>query len=285
MLGSCLKLYANNSHLIVKVENMIENDDTYYITSFIESNRDYRNLGPFYEELLDHLSTNNTNLEYFTIFARAGACSLLRKAEELQYSNKAMSDALKKSTSVILDKAIEKIYKEWLRKNNEGTFLLRNALDMKKLSFRLNNQLQNDLVGNYFNYISYGEIYLALNNFSSAVEYFRIAKDLSSQLETQEYANIADVYISMAESNSSLFKDGTIFDYASFISSYNKYLKKFNEYQKTVTDKAKSGSTAENNKLNAVNVSLKESQDWSNRLNVLNNRIFGEYNFVQDKKK
>lgn len=292
VLGCFVKLNANNSHLITKVENMIETDDTYYITDFIESSKDYRSLGSFYEELLDSLAVHNDDLEYYAIFARSGASSLLRKAEELQYSNRSMSDKLKKSSTKILNKAIGAIYNEWIEDENQGTFLLKNALDMMKLSFRINTQLQNDLIDHYHSYITYGEMYLSLNDFSSAVEYFRVAKDLSSQLETQEYADIADVYIKLAESNSSLAEDGTIFDYANFISLYMNYLEKYQTYQNFVVDKAKPdfipetlaeiASTNEaNKKMDAVNVSLKESQQWSLRLNKLNNRVFGDYNFVK----
>jgi tetratricopeptide (TPR) repeat protein len=287
ILSCFVKLYANNSHLITKVENMIETDDTYYITSFIESNKDYRSLGSFYEELLDSLSTHNDDLEYYTIFARSGANSLLRKAEELQYSNRSMADNLKKSSTKILDKAIDTIYDEWLEDDNDCSFLLKNALDMMKLSFRINTQLQNDLREHYLNYISYGELYLSLNEFSSALEYFRIAKEISSQLETQEYADIADVYIKLAESNSSLDSDGTIFDYANFIEQYEDYLLKFSTYQEYVIAKAKpellKGKAKSNSddKMDALNVSLKESQNWFNRLSKLNNRVFGDYNFMK----
>ncbi len=291
ILGCFLQLKANNSHLIMKVENMIETDDTYYITNFIESNTDYRSLGSFYEELLDSLSVHNDDLEYYAIFARAGANSLLRKAEELQYSNRSMSDKLKKSSTTVLNKAISAIYEEWIAKKNDGTFLLKNALDMMKLSFRINTQLQNDLIDHYINYIRYGEMYLSLNEFSSALEYFRVAKEISSQLETQEYADIADVYIKLAESNSSLVNDGTIFDYANFIDTYKNYLQKFNNYQNYVISKAnpnsKSAKTSSDSgevshvKMDAVKVSLKESQKWSEKLRKLNNRIFGDYNFVK----
>ncbi len=287
LLGYFVKLNANNSHLITKVEHMIETDDTYYITNFIESNKEYRSLGSFYEELLDSLAVRNNDLEYYAIFARAGANSLLRKAEELQYSNRSMSDNLKKSSTRILNKAIKAIYNEWLEKENEGSFLLKNALDMMKLSFRINTQLENDLVEHYFSYINYGEMYLALNDFSSALEYFRVAKDLSSQLETQEYADIADVYVNLAESNSSLVADGTIFDYANFINIYQKYLQNYDAYRNYVLKKANPDIIDEDSndistkKMDALNISLKESQQWAIRLKKLNDRIFGDYNFVK----
>ncbi len=287
LLGYFVKLNANNSHLITKVEHMIETDDTYYITNFIESNKEYRSLGSFYEELLDSLAVRNNDLEYYVIFARAGANSLLRKAEELQYSNRSMSDNLKKSSTRILNKAIKAIYNEWLEKENEGSFLLKNALDMMKLSFRINTQLENDLVEHYFSYINYGEMYLALNDFSSALEYFRVAKDLSSQLETQEYADIADVYVNLAESNSSLVADGTIFDYANFINIYQKYLQNYDAYRNYVLKKANPDIIDEDSndistkKMDALNISLKESQQWAIRLKKLNDRIFGDYNFVK----
>lgn len=280
MLGCFVKLNANNAHLILKVENLIETDDTYYITSFIESSKDYRSLGSFYEELLDSLSVHNDDLEYYTIFARAGANSLLRKAEELQYSNRTMSEKLKTSSTNVLNKAITSVYNEWLAKENDGTFLLKNALDMMKLSFRINTQLQNDQIDLYLSYIRYGEIYLSLNEFSSALEYFKVAKDLSSQLETQEYADIADIYIKLAESNSSLVNDGTIFDYANFITLYINYQQEFTEYKEYVSLKA-NGDDIDDDKMDAVNVSVKESKEWLNRLSKLNNRIFGDYNFVK----
>jgi len=275
---------------------MIVTDDTYYITNFIEGNTDYRSLGAFYEELMDSLTVHNDDLEYFTIFARAGANSLLDKAEDLKYNNSAMSNKLKRSSVKILNQATEAIYNEWINKANDGTLLLKNALDMMKLSYRINTQLQNELISHYFNYISYGEIYLALNDFSSALEYFRGAKDLSSQLETQEYADIADVYIKLAESNSSLVNDGTIFDYANFITEYQTYLEKFHNYKTYVIDKAKpdfipnesnagTNNDLPNEKMNVANVSLKESQEWLNRLSKLNNRIFGDYNFVKINKR
>lgn len=286
LLCSFLTLNANNSHLIIKVENMIGSDDTYYITNFIEGNTDYRSLGSFYEELLDSLSVHNDDLEYFSIFARAGANSLLDKAEDLKYNNFAMSNKLKRSAVNILNQATENIYDEWLAKDNDGSLLLKNALDMMKLSYRINTQLENELIIHYFNYISYGEIYLALNDFSSALEYFRGAKDLSSQLETQEYADIADVYIKLAESNSSLVNDGTIFDYANFITLYETYLLKFNAYKNYVISKSRSDYTprkadGSHEKMDAVKVPLKESQEWLNRLSKLNNRVFGDYNFVK----
>ena len=284
LMGFFILLNANHSHLITKVENMIETDDTYYITNFIKINTDYRSLGSFYEELLDSLAVHNKDFEYVTIFARAGAYSLLDKAEELKYNNSAMSNKLKKSTVKILNQAIDGIYNQWLDKENEGTFLLKNALDMMKLSYRINTQFQNDLSILYFNYISYGEIYLALNDFSSAQEYFKGAKDLSSQLETQEYADIADVYIKLSASNSSLAKDGTIFDYADFITLYQDYQIKFNDYKKYVSDKAEpdfASEENENQKMDAMNVSLQESQEWLRRLSRINNRVFGDYNFVK----
>lgn len=292
LLSCSIELNANNSHLIIKVENMLVTDDTYYITNFIEDNTDYRSLGSFYEELMDSLTVHNDDLEYYSIFAKAGANSLLNKAEDLKYNNSAMSNKLKRSSITILNQAIEAIYTEWLNQDNDGTLLLKNALDMMKLSFRINTQLQNEMINHYFNYISYGEIYLALNDFSSALEYFRGAKDLSSQLETQEYADIADVYIKLAESNSSLVNDGTIFDYANFINHYKNYLEKFNSYQNYVIAKASPDFIDENSledgelsdeKMDAVNVSLKESQKWIDRLSKLNNRVFGDYNFVKIK--
>ncbi len=282
--GCCISLSANNSHLILKVENMITTDDTFYITNFIESNTDYRNLGPFYEELLDSLVVHKQDLDFFVIFARAGANSLLTKAEELQYSNRAMSDRLKRSTIKILNQAINQVYARWVENKNQENYLMRNALDMMKLTYRINTQLQNDLVDHYNSYLKYGEIYLALNEFSAALEYFKGAKDISSQLETQEYADIADVYIKLAESNSSLLNDGTIFDYANFILHYQEYLERFNSYQDYVKVKANPQLVKDEDmveKMDALNVSLRESQDWLKRLTRINNRIFGEYNFIQ----
>lgn len=284
LLGLFTNLIANNSHLIIKVENMITTDDTFYITKFIESNKDYRNLGPFYEELLDSLAVHKQDLDYFVIFARSGALSLLDKAEELQYSNRAMSEKLKRSSIRILNLAIEKVYEEWIDKENDSSFLLRNALDLMKLSYRISNQLQNDLIDHYYSYITYGEIYIALNDFTSASEYFKGAKDLSSQLETQEYADIADIYIKLAESNSSLINDATIFDYANFINLYHDYKEQFKNYQVYIDSKANPEKALEqekNEKMNALNVSVEESLKWLKRLTDLNNRIFGEYNFVK----
>lgn len=283
-LASWVNLSANNSHLIQKVENMMITDDTFYITSFIESNKDYRNLGSFYEELLDSLVVHNQELEYFVIFARAGANSLLTKAEELQYSNRAMSDRLKRSSVKILNQTIKEVYDEWLENKNQGSLLMRNALDLMKLNYRINTQLQNDLIEHYNSYLAYGEIYLALNDFSSALEYFRGAKDISSQLETQEYADIADVYIKLAESNSSLVNDGTIFDYANFITHYQEYLLNFNNYQEyiKIKENPELGSNSEQDeKMDALNVSLEESKQWLARLSKINNRVFGDYNFVK----
>ena len=289
IIGFLLPLNANNSHLIIKVENMMKTDDTFYITNFIESSKDYRNLGPFYLELLDSLSVHNQDLEYFAIFARAGVGSLLRKADDLQYSNRTMSERLKRNSVKILNQTIDKVYNEWLMGRNNSKFLLKNALDMMKLSYRINTQLQNDIIDHYHSYINYGEIYLALEEFSSALEYFRGAKDLSSQLETQEYADIAEVYIRIAQSNSSLMKDGTIFDYADFISQYKKYLAEFSQYEEFVTKKADpddgllEDDIVETDivKMDAMNVSLEESQDWLRRLTKINNKIFGDYNFVK----
>jgi len=283
-LACFMFLNANNSHLIIKVENMLDTDDTYYINNYIKNNTDYRNLGSFYEELLDSLIVKHNDLQYVSLFARSGVYSLLDSAEEIKYQNSAMSNKLKQSSVRILNKTIEEIYNQWLNNENDGTFLLINALDMMKLSFRINSQLRSDLVNYYSNYISYGEIYLALNDFSSAAEYFKGAKDLSSQLETQEYADIADVYIKLAESNSSLLKDGTIFDYADFIVHYQNYLLLFNDYKGYVTEKSNpdfKSDQNENKKMDALNVSLEESQVWVNRLSRLNNRIFGDYNFLK----
>ncbi len=283
-LASWVNLSANNSHLIQKVENMMITDDTFYITSFIESNKDYRNLGSFYEELLDSLVVHNQELEYFVIFARAGANSLLTKAEELQYSNRAMSDRLKRSSVKILNQTIKEVYDEWLENKNQGSLLMRNALDLMKLNYRINTQLQNDLIEHYNSYLAYGEIYLALNDFSSALEYFRGAKDISSQLETQEYADIADVYIKLAESNSSLVNDGTIFDYANFITHYQEYLLNFNNYQEYIKIKENpelASNSEQDEKMDALNVSLEESKQWLARLSKINNRVFGDYNFVK----
>ncbi len=283
-LASLLNLSGNNSHLIMKVENMINTDDTFYITNFIESNKDYRNLGPFYEELLDSLAVHKQDLEYFVLFARAGVSSLLDKAQELQYSNRSISDKLKRSSVQILNKTIDQVYEEWLDKENHNNFLMKNALDLMKLNYRINNQLQNDLVQHYYSYLTYGEIYLALNEFSAALEYFKGAKDISSQLETQEYADIADVYILLAESNSFLTKDSTIFDYAKFITGYHDYRTRLNAYKIYVSEKENPDLVQEDQqeeKMDAMNVTLAESKSWLERLSRINNRIFGEYNFIK----
>lgn len=279
-------LNANNAHLIIQVENMIKTNDTYFITKFIESKVDYKGLGSLYQELLDSLSVHDKDLEYSVIFAKAGAIFLLDKADELQRVNIKMSEKLKMSACKLLDKSIANVYREWLNKTNNGTFLLKNALDMMKLSSRINTQLNNEVIDIYNNYLSFGELYLAIDDFPSALEYFRVAKELSSQLATQEYADIADVYISLAESNSCLVKDGNIFDYAQFINNYNEYLIKFNSYKQFVNNKrllkGVNVNESAQGKMDAMNVSIEESQERFSRLLNLNNRIFGDYKVIRE---
>lgn len=278
-------LNASNAHLITQVRNMIKVNDTYFITKYIEAKTDYKNLGSVYHDLLTSLSANNEDLEYSVIFAKAGAIALLDKAEELQRVNVKMSEKLKKSACLLLDKSIAEVYAEWLNETNDGTFLLKNALDMMKLSSRINTQLNNEIIEIYNSYLAFGELYLAIDDFPSALEHFRFAKELSSQLETQEYADIADIYISLSESNSCLVKDGNIFDYAEFINKYNDYLRVFASYNYFVANKSMLKEVRVDGKieyqLDAMAVSREESKERLARLIDLNDRIFGDYKVIK----
>ncbi|OQY36714.1 MAG: hypothetical protein B6226_06095 [Candidatus Cloacimonetes bacterium 4572_65] len=268
-----------NSHLITKVENMIRLNDTYFITKYIESNMSYKKIGKFYEELVDTLKTNNDDFEYSVLFSRAGAISLLDKAEELKYSNRKMSNNLKQSACTILNNSIEDIYSEWLLDDNKGTYLLKNGVDMLRLSSRVQAQLFSaNPISNYNNYIAFGELYLATNDYQASLEYFKVAKDICQSLETQEYALVTDYYIALAECNSHLENEGTLFNYAEFINSYQVYSDKHRAIKEFI---AKKFAGEMDDVMNVLKVPNSESVERLVRFQLIHDRVFKNYEFME----
>jgi tetratricopeptide (TPR) repeat protein len=68
----------------------------------------------------------------------------------------------------------------------------------------------NDFVGLYNTYLSFGNIYLNLQNYNKASEYFKTSEYYANQLKNQDYilyakANLSDLYVKINQPDSAIF--------------------------------------------------------------------------------
>ncbi len=284
-----IKAQSVNSHMIAKVENMIDRNDTFFINEFIDQSMQPKKMGSFYLELADSLIAHDIDIEYLSIFSKSGAYNIIRKAGDMQYSNRRVSSRLKKDACSLLRVSIDRVFEQWLANKNDGSLLLKDSIDMMMLYNRIQSQIDYDPVSNFKNYILFGELYLAVEDYKSAQEYFMAAKEFTKQIETQEYSDISEIYCILAEANSNLESEGTILDMQSFLTNYYKLDGLFDKYEDLVDSKrkkseddSKEDDSTNNISKDLVDVSLEESSNWLSRLNKIKQRVFTDFYIVAE---
>lgn len=269
---------SQNAHLIIKVENMIKTNDRAFIGQFIDKSLNYKSLGKFYKELDDSLSVHSYSLETRVMFARTGINSLLEKADELRFSNRAMSSKLKKNSCYLMTKIISVVYDKWLNEEMNSRFIIENVIDLMKLKFRVAPQIESDVIENYKDYLLAGQLYLAIDDFASAEQYFMIAQEMTSQIEIQEYVDVVDIYKELSTAVTYLVKDGTTFDIAKFLTSYKSYKEKLMAYDLVLAAKS---NNKEVDSLGSHNVPLEETVLFNSRIHALDVKLFSDFSDIK----